>query len=62
MTHLGRLGDRPFGALISFFPATLRPEREAGDRSETCGAPVWCRSSSRLSCRQRRRADHVEVR
>src|SRR6266446_2301093 len=31
------------------------------DRSDTRGAPVRCRSSSRLPCRQRRSADYVEV-
>jgi len=44
--------------LSSISPA----RREAGDRSDTRGAPVWCRSSSRLPCRQRRRADYIEVR
>jgi hypothetical protein len=34
LTHLGRVGDRLFGAPISL-PASLRPEREAGDRSDT---------------------------
>ena len=36
-THLGRLGDRLFGAPISL-AASLGPEREAGDRSDTRGA------------------------
>ena len=33
---LGCLGHPPFGASIS-----LAAEREAGDRSDTRGAPVW---------------------
>jgi hypothetical protein len=35
MTYLGRLGESPFGLPISL---ALRPERKAGDRSDTRGA------------------------
>jgi len=36
MTHLGHLGESVFGSPISL-AASLRPEREAGDRYDTRG-------------------------